>query len=158
VLAFAGYLLAVAGSGAALFVAKLGATPARVAEFYLGSPERFALPKSLAGLLEVAVPHLLAIPLALFVVSHLVGAAGALPVARQRALTAAAFVAALCGVGAGFLVRYLAPWLAWGKVAAFVGLEATLLAWIALAVAVSWPISAPSGRRAPAARERLDAA
>jgi hypothetical protein len=152
--ALAGFLLVVAGSAAALFVARLGASPARVAEFYLGAPDRFVAPRSLAGLLEVAVPHLVAIPLALFALSHVVAWVGTLPAPRHRALVAVSFGAALLDVAGGFAVRYLAPWLAWGKVAAFLALEGTLLAWIVLLVMAAWPVSARAERRA-AARERM---
>jgi hypothetical protein len=138
-LAFAGFLLLIAGSGAVLFVLKLGATPARVQAFYLGDEATFAAPRTLAGLLETAVPHLLAVPLVLFAVVHVVGAAAVLLPQVHRRLTGASFGLALASLAAGFGVRYLAPWLAWAKIGAFVGLEALLLGWAGLLVAVAWP-------------------
>lgn len=149
-LAFAGFLLVQAVSAAALFVTKLGPTPARVAEFYLGSEERFTAPRSLAGLLEVAVPHLVAIPLVLFAVVHVVGFARSVGPRLFRLLVAVSFGCALLGVAAGFAVRYVAPSLAWAKVAAFAGLEAALLAWAGLLAALFLPSRAAS--LAPGAR------
>lgn len=135
-LAFAVYLLVIAGSAAVLFVLKLGGTPARVAEHYLGSEARFTAPRSLDGLLEVAVPHLLAIPLVLFAVSHVVGYARVVGRRAYRALVFASFAAALLGIAAGFGVRFVAPELAWAKLAAFAGLEAALLGWAGLLAAI----------------------
>ncbi len=144
-LAFAGFLLLSAASGAVLFVLKLGASAARVQEFYLGAPARFAAPKTLGGLLAVAVPHLVALPLVLFAASHLVGFARALGPRAFRLLVGVSFASALAGVAAGFAVRFLAPGFAWVKLAAFVATEATLLAWAALLVALF------AGAREPAA-------
>jgi len=156
-LAFAAFLLVQATSAAALFTLKLGGSAAGVRAFYLGDPERFAAPRSLAGLLEVAVPHLAAIPLVLFAVVHVVSFARALPARAARALAATAFGAALAGIAASFGVRYLGAALAPAKVAAFALLELTLLAWAALLGAVFLPArsGAPARREAPM---RTDAA
>jgi hypothetical protein len=143
-LAFAAYLVVQAGSAAVLFAQKLGTTPDRVAEFYLGAEERFALPKSLPGLLEVAVPHLLAIPLVLFAASHVVGFARALGRGPFVALVAVSFGSAGAGISAGFLIRFVLPDLAWIKIAAFAGLEASLLAWAALLAALFVPRRKPA--------------
>lgn len=138
-LVFAGFLLLIAASGAVLFVEKVGLGAAEVREFYLGSEARFTSPRSLVGLLEIAVPHLVAVPLVLFAVIHVVAAAGRLGPRLLGWLAGASFTVALAGVAAGFGVRYLAPGLAWGKVIAFVGLEAALVAWAALLAAAAWP-------------------
>jgi hypothetical protein len=143
-LAFAAFLLVQAVSAAALFVAKLGAGPARVAEFYLGSEERFTAPRSLAGLLEVAVPHLVAIPLVLFAAVHVVGYARTVGPRVFRALVAASFGSALVGIGAGFAVRFVSAELAWVKLLAFGGLEVALLAWTGLLAALFLPSATAS--------------
>jgi hypothetical protein len=117
-----------------LFAMKLGGSPARVQEFYLGSEATFAAPKSLAGLLETAVPHLVAVPLVLFVAAHLVAFTGLLRRRVFAVLCATSFVAALVGLGAGFAVRFVWPGIAAVKIGAFLALEATLLAWIVLLV------------------------
>ena len=156
-LVFAGFLVVQAASAAALFALKLGGGAAGVRAFYLGDAARFAPPKSLAGLLEVAVPHLAAIPLVLFAVVHVVAFARALPTRAARALTAVAFGAALAGVASSFGVRYLGPAFAPVKVAAFALLEVTLLSWAALLAAVFLPTPADAPAREEI-RARVDAA
>jgi hypothetical protein len=133
-LAFAAFLAVQAVSAAALFATKIGPGPARVRAFYRGDPAAFAAPRTLGGLLEVAVPHLAAIPLVLFAVAHLVGFARALGPRAFRALAALSFACAALGVAAGFGVRYVSPALAWAKIGAFCGLEAALLAWASFLV------------------------
>ncbi len=150
-LVFAAFLVVQATSAAALFALKLGGSPAGVRAFYLGDAARFAAPKSLPGLLEVAVPHLAAIPLVLFAVAHVVSFARALPARAARGLAALSFGAALAGVAASFGVRYLGPALAPVKVAAFGVLELTLLAWAALLGAVFLPARAEEPARADTA-------
>jgi hypothetical protein len=162
-LVFAAYVLVQAASAAALFALKLGGGTAGIRAFYLGDPDRFAAAKSLAGLLEVAVPHLAAIPLVLFAVVHVVAFARVLPTRAARALAGVAFGAALAGVAASFGVRYLAPALAPAKIAAFALLEVTLLTWAVLLAAVFLPARDESSARAEPrarsdARVRADAA
>jgi hypothetical protein len=138
-LTFALFLVICAASAAVLFALKLGPGVGRVREFYLGSEARFAAPKTLGGLLQVAVPHLFAIPFVLFAASHLVGFARAVGPRAYAALIRLSYGSALLGVAAGLGVRFLAPDLAWVKLGAFAGLEAALLAWAALLVAVFGP-------------------
>jgi hypothetical protein len=143
-LAFAGFLVVQAVSAAALFALKVGPGPGHVRAFYLGNEASFTAPKSLAGLLEVAVPHLVAIPLVLFAVIHVVGFARAVGPRVFRLLVVLSFGSALLAILAGFGVRYLAPALAWAKIAAFVGLEAALLSWAALLAVLFIPSLAAS--------------
>jgi hypothetical protein len=138
-LAFALYLLVSAGSGAVLFFLKLGVRAERVAEFYLGSEARFAAPRTLSGLLEVALPHLVAVPLVLFAASHVVGFARTVGPRAYSALLGLSFGSALAGILAGFGVRFVAPGLAWVKLGAFAGLELALLGWAALLLVLFWP-------------------
>lgn len=130
---FAAYLALQAGTGAVLLAAKVGLTPEAIARYYRGSEETFAAPKSLTGLLEVAVPHLLAIPLVLFAAAHL--AVLVRPGRGPKALGALGFAAAAVAIGAGFAVRYLGPGFAWLKLAGSLGLLATLATWVGLLVA-----------------------
>jgi hypothetical protein len=149
-LGFAAYLLVQAASAAALFALKLGGGVAGVRAFYLGAPERFTSPKSLAGLLEVAVPHLVAVPLVLFAAIHVVGFARKLSRRVFVALVALSFASALAATASGFAVRWVSPAFAWLKVVSFGGLEVALLSWAALLLAVFLP-RAHAVRRAPAA-------
>lgn len=127
---FAVFVGLVAVSAAVLFVRKLGTSPAAVASFYLGSQDAFTQPRSLRGLMFVAVQHLLALPLTLFVLAHLLGWAGR--VRRHAAVVPLTFGVALAGVLAGFGVRFVWPQLAVVKLAAFVGFEVLLLWWVGM--------------------------
>jgi hypothetical protein len=126
------FLGVVAASACALFVLKLGASPDHVRAFYRGDAARFASPRTLEGLLEVAVPHLLAIPLVIFTAAHLVAFTALVRRGPLTQLRRASFVAALVSIAAGMAVRFVSPGFAAVKVAAFVALEAALVAWIAL--------------------------
>lgn len=141
-LTFALFLAICAASAAVLFALKLGASPAHVREFYLGSEARFAAPRSLGGLLQVAVPHLVAVPFVIFAASHLVGFARATGPRTFAALVRLSYGSALLGVAAGLGVRFVSPGLAWVKIGAFIGIEAGLLAWIALLLVVFGPAGA----------------
>ncbi len=148
-LGFAAYLLVQAGSAAALFALKLGGGAAGVRDFYLGAPDRFVAAKSLAGLLEVTVPHLAAIPLVLFAAIHVIGFARSLPRTLFTTLVALSFASALGDVLSGFAVRWISPGLAWLKVASFAGLEVALVSWAALLFALFAPRPHASRVRGP---------
>ena len=144
--AFAAMVAIVMATGAVLFARKIGFDGGHVQAFYLGSEATFAPPRSLAGLLEVAVPHLLAVPLLLFVTLHLVAFAFG---ARRRPFALLAGITwgcAMVGIGAGFAIRFAWPALAPLKVVAFVGLEATMLAWLLLLAAAILPPSRRESR------------
>jgi hypothetical protein len=137
--AFALMVAVVMGTAAVLFARKLGFDPGQVRLFYLGSEASFAPPRSLAGLLEVAVPHLLAIPLVVLVTLHLVAFVnrpGRRPFAVAAGITSGCAAVAILG---GFAIRFAWPGLAPLKIAAFVGLEGTMLAWLGLLVASLLP-------------------
>lgn len=138
ILIFAGFVMVQAVSASALFAMKLGLAPASIEAFYLGSEVAMTRPRSFAGLLEVAVPHLLAIPLTLFTVIHLVGWAGIATKAALQMLARVSFGLAGFGVMAGFGVRYVWPQVSVVKLAAFIGLEGMLLAWVLLLVLAFW--------------------
>jgi hypothetical protein len=133
VAAFAGMVAVIMGTAAVLFARKIGFDPGHIQAFYLGAEAAFAPPRSLAGLLEVAVPHLLAIPMLLFVTLHLVAFVG-----RVRPFAIAAGITFACAavvIAAGFAIRFAWPGLAPIKIAAFLGLEGTMLVWLGLLVA-----------------------
>ena len=87
----------VLATGAVLFARKIGFGAAEVRAFYLGSPSGFTPARSLPGLLEVAVPHLLAIPMAVLVTLHLAAFATA---ARARPFSALAAITYGCAAAA----------------------------------------------------------
>jgi hypothetical protein len=123
-------------SAALLFAMKLGLTPSRIEQFYLGSA--MARPRSLSGLLEVAIPHLLAVPLTLFIIIHLVSWGGVLGRDAVRLLTRVSFFLVGVGAVAGLGVRFVWPALSVVKLTAFLGVELTLAAWCLLLLRVFW--------------------
>lgn len=151
-LVFAAFLALQAATGAVLYAEKLGATPSRIATYYRGDEARFVPAKSVDGLLLVAVPHLLAIPLVIFAAAHVVAWARAIGARAGRAAVALSFAAALAGVAAPFLTRFGGAGFAWLKVASFAALSAALLGWAALLVVVFLPrragVSEPVRERA----------
>jgi len=155
---FTAMTLILAATGAVLFVRKMGLRPGEVTAYYLGTAGPFGKPRTLRGLLEVAVPHLLAVPLVLFVALHLVAFAGELPPRTVRRLSRASFGFALIGLLSGFGIRWVWPALSVAKIAAFVGFEATLAALIVLLVSLlahapeATEAEGPARSRAPAAR------
>jgi hypothetical protein len=138
VAAFAVMVAVVMVTAAVLFARKVGLRAAEVASFYVagGAAGR---PRSLAGMLEVAVPHLLAVPLVLFVTLHLVAFAARARRLPFAVLSGVTFGCALAGITLGFAIRWVWPGLAAVKIAAFVGLEATMLLWLGLLVATVAP-------------------
>lgn len=146
VIGFLAFVIVQMASGGILFVRKMGFAATGVQAFYLGSEAAFTRPRTLAGLLEVAVPHLLGMPLVLFISLHLVAFVGLVHRRAFALLSGLSFGAALAGIAAGFGIRYLWPALAWAKIAAFVGLEALLLLWLVLLGTILWSgASAGSG-------------
>jgi hypothetical protein len=143
-LLFAVFLLLQAATAAVLFVLKMGPGVARVATFYRGDEASFVPAKTLDGLLLVAVPHLVAIPLVLFAAIHVIAWARAIGPRAARSATAITFGAALVGVVSGFLTRWAGAGFAWLKLLSFVTLEVALLAWTALLVSVFLPRRAES--------------
>jgi hypothetical protein len=137
--AFVAMVAIVMGTAAVLFARKMGFHPEQVRAFYLGSEATFAPPRTLAGLLEVAVPHLLAIPMLVFVTLHLVAFVHR---ARRRPFAVVAWItsaSAFAVIAGGFAIRFAWPGLAPLQIAAFVGLEGTMLAWLALLAAAVLP-------------------
>ncbi|MEW6433454.1 MAG: hypothetical protein AB1730_18265 [Myxococcota bacterium] len=139
VLVFAGFVLVQLVTAAVLFAMKLGCSLASVEAFYRGAPDAMTRPRSLAGLLETTVPHLLAVPLTVFVIVHLVGWAGVLRRPALQLLARVTFALVLVGVASGILVRFAWPALSAVKLAAFLGLELTLVLWLVLLGIAFWP-------------------
>jgi hypothetical protein len=154
--AFVAMVAVVMGTAAVLFARKVGFDPGHVQAFYLGSEATFSPPRSLAGLLEVAVPHLLAIPMVVFVTLHLVAFVNR---SRRRPFAVVAGVTSACAalvIAGGFAIRFAWPGLAPIKIVGFVGLEGAMLGWLGLLAAAVAPRARPgavteSGRAPPRA-------
>lgn len=142
VLVFTFFVFVQVVSAALLFALKFGLTPAKVATSFVGDGA-LVRPRSMAGLLEVLVPHLLAIPLTVYVVVHLISWARGQSPGLVR-LSRVTFGLVAVGLFAGFGVRYLWPELAVLKLAAFLGEELALLWLVWLLLTVARRTSAPA--------------
>lgn len=110
---------------AALFILKIGVTPADIARYYLGDPARFTMPKTFPGMFEIALGHFISMALYLFAIVHLLFSTRF----RLKALLAVLIlVAALADILSGFLVRFLLPAFASLKWLSFWLLEISLFA------------------------------
>ena len=128
-------------SNGAMYFHSMGLTYDSVVHYYLGNPDEFREPRSYAGMLEVAHFHLFAMGILVLTLVHLMLFA---PVAERTKQVGIwlPFAFAVGNEGAGWLVRFAAPELAYLKIATFLGLELSLL-WV-MGVTV-WSMA--SGRR-----------
>lgn len=140
VVLFVVYVALFWATNALLYFRKMGLTPASVVEYYLGSEESFAAPRSYAGMLEVAHFHLFAMGILLMTLTHLMLFVP-LPVGWRIALIVTPFAAALADEGGGWLVRFVSPSFAAVKIAGFLALEGSLAALIAASL---WAVFAGS--------------
>jgi hypothetical protein len=118
----------------ALFVSRLGFTPASVAAYYLGSEADYRAPRTAGAMLEVTHAHLPMMALVMLLLTHLLIFA---PYSRRTRvlLIVGAFVSAALDEGAGWLVRFVHPGFAVVKLAAFVSLQG-ILAFLLIALAL----------------------
>ncbi len=109
----------------AIFVSRLGFTPASVAAYYRGSEGEFRPPRTAGSMLEVTHGHLPMMALVMLLLTHLLLFA---PWSRRAkiAMISTAFGSALVDEGSGWLVRFVDPRFAWLKLAAFVTLQGIL--------------------------------
>ena len=112
-------------TNALLYFAKMGLTPASVLAYYRGDEERFLQPRSYLGLLEVTHFHLLGMGILVLTMTHLLLFVP-MPKSWKAWGVSLSFGSALAGEAAGWLVRFVAPWFAYLKIAAFLTLQATL--------------------------------
>jgi hypothetical protein len=119
-----------------LFFSHMSLTYASVVEFYLGSEERFASPRSFTVLLEISHFHLFAMVILIITMTHLVLFAPISTTAKATIIVLS-FASGLADEAAGWLVRFVHPGFAYVKMAAFVLLQATLAATVGI---VAWAV------------------
>jgi hypothetical protein len=118
----------------AIFVSRLGFTPASVASYYLGSEADFRPPRTAGAMLEVTHAHLPVMALVMLLLTHLLIFA---PYSKRTRviLIVTAFLSAALDEGAGWLVRFVHPGFAVVKLAAFVSLQ-SILAFLLIGLAL----------------------
>jgi hypothetical protein len=110
----------------AMYFSRMDLRPASVAAYYNGSEEDFRAPRSSASMLETTHMHLPMMALVLLLLTHLLIF---VPMGRaaKTAFIVFTFTSALLEEGAGWLVRFVSPQLAFLKIAGFVALQGALL-------------------------------
>ena len=137
------FVIYVAGlwlTNALLYFQKMSLSYTSVAEYYLGSEERFLQPRSYQGMLEVAHFHLFAMGLLLLTLTHLMLFVPLSSNAKAWFIIIP-FTSALVNEGGGWLVRFVHPVFAYLKIAGFVALEISLAV---LVVVTLWAVFAGS--------------
>lgn len=117
-------------SGVLLFAVKLGFTPESIAGFYLGAEEKFIMPKTFAGLLEITVPHLGAAGAVIFILGHLVSVFARGGRRFMNFILYTCFISAAAGMSAGYLIRFVHPGFIFLKLLSFMLFEFTFAAMI----------------------------
>ncbi len=137
------FVIYVAGlwlTNALLYFQKMSLSYTSVAEYYLGSEERFLQPRSYQGMLEVAHFHLFAMGLLLLTLTHLMLFVPLSSNAKAWFIIIP-FTSALVNEGGGWLVRFVHPLFAYLKIAGFVALEISLAVLVVVAL---WAVFAGS--------------
>jgi len=123
-------------SNALLFFAHMTLAPSSVVAFYRGSEEAFSQPRSYQVLLEISHFHLFAMGILVLTMTHLVLFAP-ISVSAKAWLILLSFGSALADEASGWLVRFVHPGFAVLKIGAFVVLQTSLAAMIAI---VAWSV------------------
>jgi len=122
---FGVFALALLLSGAVLFIEKLGIDAQSIEAFYLGDKSAFAQPKTAAGLLETALPHLGAMGIFIFVAGHFFLFAAPRTKRAMILPLKLFFAAALLDIASGFLIVMGIGIFVFVKLAAFLALQFT---------------------------------
>lgn len=125
VLLFLVYMLVQWVSNGLMYFHRMDLTAASVVEYYLGAEAKFTQPRSYQSLLEVSHAHLFSMGMLAVTLTHLLLFAN-LPVLLKIGLSVLVYCSAIADEGAGWLVRFVHPGFAYGKIAAFVTLELSL--------------------------------
>lgn len=131
ILMFLAYVALLWVSNGLMYFHKMSLTVDSVLAFYLGSEEAFTQPRSYQSLLEVTHFHLFAMGMLVLTLTHLM-LMTSLPTLLKVWLSGIIYAAALADEAAGWLVRFVDPRFAYFKIAAFLTLEASLLALIVI--------------------------
>lgn len=124
------------GCGLILGIQKMGFSPSSIAQYYRGSGDDIAYPKSLLELLETAHFHFIGMPLVFLVVGHLAMMTSFSSKAIGR-LIAIGFVGIFLNIMSPFLIRFLGAGFAYGVMVS-VGL--LCVAFVGLVGSVFWEL------------------
>ncbi|GAW87067.1 conserved hypothetical protein [Bathymodiolus platifrons methanotrophic gill symbiont] len=131
ILMFLGYILLLWISNGLMYFHKMDLTPVSVVNYYLGSEQDFAQPKSYQSMLEVSHYHVFSMGLLVLTLTHLMIMTN-LSVLVKIWLSALVYLSAIADEVAGWLVRFVHPDFAYFKIASFLMLEISLATLIIL--------------------------
>jgi hypothetical protein len=134
VLMFLGYILLLWLSNGLMYFHRMDLTPGSVVAYYLGSEENFTAPRSYQGLLEVSHFHLFSMGMLVLTLTHLM-LMTEFSVRLKIWISSLTYIAAIADEAGGWLVRFVDPVFAYFKIAAFLLLEASLLALLVVVIA-----------------------
>lgn len=142
-------------SGALLYYWKIGFASANVFEYYHGSeaalqrypdrPDRFLEPRTMSGLLKIALGHLLAYGAAVLALTHFARSLRGSMASWLDVLSGVFFFAALLEIASGFLVRF-ADFPPWFRTGAFISFQA--LGWLFIGLVARLALQTPRGASA----------
>ncbi len=109
-----------------IFFGKMDLTPTSIAAYYLGNEEEFHPARSYQSMLETTHAHLPMIAIVLLLLTHLV-IFTPFSNAGKYAFIFTAFLSGLLNEASNYLIRFVDPFFAWLKIAAFLSLQSSLL-------------------------------
>lgn len=133
VLMFLVYIALLWVSNGMMYFHHMDLTPDSVIAYYLGSEEQFTQPRSYQGMLEVSHFHLFSMGMLVLTLTHLMLMTD-FSVRLKIWLSSLTYGAALADEAGGWLVRFVDPLFAYFKIAAFVILELSLAALLAIVI------------------------
>ncbi len=136
VLMFLGYILLLWLSNGLMYFHRMDLMPDSVIAYYLGAEEQFTQPRSYEGMLEVSHFHLFSMGMLVVTLTHLM-LMTEFSVRLKIWLNGLIYISAIADEAGGWLVRFVHPYFAYFKIAAFVVLELSLLV---LIIAVSYSL------------------
>jgi len=112
-------------SGIWLFVNKLTLEPAHIAATYLGDPDAFIAGKTVLGVLQTALPHVVAMGTVALMMGHLLPHCG-ISDRKVRGISLMMLAGVIGEVGTPFLILSVSPLFGWGKLVSFLLFEGAI--------------------------------
>lgn len=125
ILMFLAYIALLWLSNGLMFFHKMQLNAASIQNYYLGSEENYTQPRSYQSLLEVSHFHLFAMGMLVLTLTHLMLMTN-IHVLAKVWLSVIIYGSAILDEAAGWLIRFVSPVFAYGKIVAFVSLELSL--------------------------------
>lgn len=133
VLMFLGYIVLLWLSNGLMYFHRMDLTPESVIAYYLGSEEQFTQPRSYQGMLEVSHFHLFSMGMLVLTLTHLM-LMTEFSYRLKIWISSVVYLSAISDEAGGWLVRFVHPYFAYFKIAAFILLELSLAALLVVVI------------------------